>query len=66
MSTNPKEGQTTAVDQPAKGIGCKLPPDTYKGIAKGLALSCYFTHLARTDMLGRKRGLTALHCQVQS
>ena len=32
----------------------------------GLTLSRYFAHLARTDMLGRKRGLTALHCQVQS
>ena len=36
MSTNSNERQTTAVDQPAKGIGCKLPPDTYKGIATGL------------------------------
>mgnify|MGYP001227779664 FL=1 len=32
----------------------------------GLTLSRYFIHLARRDMLGRKRGLTALHCQVQS
>ena len=29
-------GAANAVDQPAKGIGCKLPPDTYKGIATGL------------------------------
>ena len=36
MSTNAKEGQTTAVDQPAKGIGCKLDTDTYQGIATGL------------------------------
>ena len=36
MSTNPKEGQTTAVDQPAKGIGCKLEPDVYQGIGVGL------------------------------
>jgi len=36
MSTNAKEGQTTAVDQPVKGIGCKLPAETYQGIATGL------------------------------
>ena len=39
MSTNAKQhqpGAANAVDQPAKGIGCKLPPDTYKGIATGL------------------------------
>ena len=29
-------GAANAVDQPAKGIGCKLPPDTYQGIATGL------------------------------
>ena len=36
MSTNSNERQTTAVDQPAKGIGCKLDTDTYQGIAVGL------------------------------
>ena len=39
MNTKAREGQpggANAVDQPAKGIGCKLPPDTYNGIATGL------------------------------
>ena len=39
MSTKAREGQpgaANAVDQPAKGVGCKLPPDTYQGIATGL------------------------------
>ena len=36
MSTNSNERQTTAVDQPAKGIGCKLDTDTYHGITTGL------------------------------
>ena len=36
MSTNSNERQTTAVDQPAKGIGCKLDTDTYQGITTGL------------------------------
>jgi len=39
MSTKANESQAgavNAVDQPAKGIGCKLPAETYQGIATGL------------------------------
>ena len=39
MSTNQGEGQpgaANAVDQPAKGVGCKLDADVYQGIAAGL------------------------------
>tara|TARA_Y100000593_G_scaffold91345_2_gene179895 strand:+ start:1502 stop:2011 length:510 start_codon:yes stop_codon:yes gene_type:complete len=39
MSTKANESQAAAanaVDQPAKGIGCKLPAETYQGIATGL------------------------------
>ena len=39
MTMKAREGQAgavNAVDQPAKGIGCKLDTDTYQGIATGL------------------------------
>ena len=35
MSTNAKQ-LTKNIEQPTKGVGCKLDPDTYHGITNGL------------------------------
>lgn len=35
MSTNAKQ-LTKDIVQPDKGVGCRLEPDTYQGIAAGL------------------------------
>ena len=35
MSTNAKQ-LTKNIEQPTKGVGCKLDPDTYHGITTGL------------------------------